>query len=108
MGDLAWGDAGRLLEDPRSVSAADQICRATSSISSNIAEGYSRDTSKARSTFYEYALGSAREARDRYFKARRALDPATVAHRVSPCTQVIRLTLRMIANERRSNRRVSE
>jgi hypothetical protein len=46
---------------------AGQLDRATASISANIAEGYSRRGRRDRGRYYEFALGSAREARDWYF-----------------------------------------
>jgi len=64
LGDLAWGYANRIAIDFRLHDVADQLRRATRRISACIAEGYSRDTGKGRSTYYEYALGSSREARD--------------------------------------------
>jgi four helix bundle protein len=75
LGDLAWQDSNCLAEDARMIHVADQLRRATSRISANIAEGYSRETGKARATYYEYALGSARESRDWYYKARFNLQP---------------------------------
>src|ERR1035437_10479927 len=42
--------------------ALDQLTRAVGSISANIAEGYSRASVADRLRFYEYALGSTREA----------------------------------------------
>jgi four helix bundle protein len=70
---------------------ADQLSRATSSISVNIAEGYSRRGRRDRGRFYEYALGSARESRDWYYQAREAMgDNATLA-RVSLHTSIVRI-----------------
>ncbi len=40
----------------------DQLTRAIGSVAANIAEGYSRSSLADRNRFYEYALGSAREA----------------------------------------------
>ena len=108
LGDLAWQDSMLLCQDSRMVYIAERLRRATSRISASIGEGYSRDTGKARATFYEYASGSARESRDWYYKARHKLDAAVLEHRLSLCTQIIRLTLKMIATERRVNRRASE
>jgi four helix bundle protein len=108
LGDIAWEDITKLMRDRRTMEVGDQLCRAVKRISSCVVEGYSRDTGKARSTFYEYALGSARESRDWYFKGRRVLKPAVIEHRIGLCTQIVKLTLRMIANERQRNRRVSE
>src|SRR5688572_12774390 len=68
LSDLAWIDCGKLLRNVRTLDVADQLGRAVRKISSCVAEGYSRGTSKSRATFYEYALGSTREARDLYYK----------------------------------------
>ena len=82
-------------------SIADQHSRAVGNISSNVGEGYSKSSGKDRARFYEYALGSAREARDWYFKARHAVDPLVIEHRIELTTQIVRLTLTMVAKERR-------
>jgi four helix bundle protein len=103
--DLAWHDVGVLLKNRRTQEIADQLCRSTARISASVIEGYSRDTGKARATFYEYALGSARESRDWYYKARLVLKPKVIAHRMTLCTDIIKLTLKMVATERRTNRR---
>jgi four helix bundle protein len=105
--DLAWHDVAVLLKNRRTRDIADQLGRATARISASVIEGYSRDTGKARSVFYEYALGSARESRDWYYKGRQVLKPEVVDHRVALCTEIAKLTLKMIANERRTNRRPS-
>src|SRR5215218_9553234 len=82
LSDLTWHDCERLLKDRRSRGYADQVVRAGGNISSSVGEGYSRGTGKDRARFYEYALGSAREARDWYFKSRHVLPPDVVAHRM--------------------------
>jgi four helix bundle protein len=105
--DLAWEDGLKLLRDARARSTADQLCRAIGNISSNVVEGYSRGTGKDRARFYEYALGSAREARDWYFKARFVLGPKVTAHRIGITTQLRKLLIRMTSNERRKNIRVN-
>ena len=73
LADLSWQDVTKLTTDRRTVGIADQLFRAACNISSNVAEGYSRGTGKDRARFYEYALGSAREARDWYYKGRHIL-----------------------------------
>ena len=108
LSDLAWEDAGRLLKDRRTWGIADQLYRAVGNISSNVGEGYSRCTGKDRARFYEYALGSARETRDWYYKGRHVLDEALVLHRADVTTRIIRLTLTMISTERTTNRRIGE
>src|SRR5437016_1986269 len=66
--DLAFEDSQYLVADPRTRSIADQLVRAVGRISANVAEGYSRATGKSRALYYDYALGSTREARDWYYK----------------------------------------
>ncbi len=65
-----------------------------------MAEGYSRGTGKDRARFYEYALGSARESRDWYFKARYVLGETVFQHRLELLTRVIQLLLTMIPQQR--------
>ena len=84
----------------RTRSLADQLYRSLGSISANIAEGYSKGTGKDRARFYEYALGSARESRDWYFKARHVLGDEVVEHRIGQQTRIIQLLLTMIPQQR--------
>lgn len=106
LSDLAWDDAKLLLRDPCTCDVANQLFRAVGKISSNVSEGYSRNTGKARAQYYEYALGSAREGRDWYYNGRHVLGPKRADARMELTTQIIRLTLTMANQERRSNRRV--
>jgi four helix bundle protein len=107
LSDLVWNDADTLLKNRKTATIADQLVRAAGHISACIAEGYSRDTGKARAVFYEYAMGSARESRDWYYKARRAFDLKVTKHRLDIAMQIIRLTLKMASVERGLNRRAS-
>lgn len=99
LGDLAWEDVTVLHRDGRTRRIADQLYRAVGSISANLAEGYSRGSGKDRARFYEYALGSAREARDWYYKARHRLGDDLVAARIEILTDVIRLVLGLIQKQ---------
>ena len=105
LSDLCWHDVTRLAEDRRTVGIADQLYRAAGKISSNVGEGYSRNSGKDRARFYEYAIGSARETRDWYFKGRHILDDAVVAHRLDLVTQIVRLTVTMASRERKTLRK---
>lgn len=107
LGDLGWHDAARLAQDRRILSLSDQLYRALGSISANLAEGYSRGTGKDRARFYEYALGSARESRDWYFKARHVLGDPVFQHRLQLLTDIIRLLLTMVPQQRQRTLRES-
>jgi four helix bundle protein len=98
--DVGWHDVTKLVQDRRTLALSNQLCRALGSISANIAEGYSRGSGKDRSRFYEYALGSARESRDWYYKARHVLGQPVVDHRLDLLSQIIRLLLVMIPDQR--------
>ena len=103
LADLCWRDVSKLTVDRRMFGLADQLYRATGSISANTSEGYSRSSGKDRARFYEYALGSARETRGWYFKGRHVLGENVAAHRVALVTQIIRLLLKMIPDQRESS-----
>jgi len=98
--DVGWYDVTKLMQDRRTLRLSDQLYRALGSISANLAEGYSRGTGKDRARFYEYALGSARESRDWYHKGRHILGDTVTQHRLSLLTEIIRLLLTMIPQQR--------
>ena len=100
LSDICWQDVVTLLRHRQLCELADQLYRATGSISANLAEGYSRGTGADRARFYEYALGSARESRDWYFKARHVLSKDATSHRLQFLAEIIRLLLTMVPQQR--------
>lgn len=100
IADMSWDDVTRLGKDQRTIALSDQLYRSVGSISANIAEGYSKSSGKDRARFYEYALGSAREARDWYFKSRHILAEAVIEHRLDYLSQIIRLILTILPDQR--------
>ncbi len=100
LSDIAWLDASALITARRTIGVANQLYEAVGSISANVAEGYSRGTGRDRARFYEYALGSAREARDWYFKARHILGEPASRHRLKFLSEIIRLLLTMVPDQR--------
>ncbi len=104
LADMAWKDSMVLPKAAGGRALQDQLLRATGSIRANIAEGYSRGTGRDRAGFYEYALGSARESRDWYFKCRKALREEAVNARIDLLSEVIRLLLAMIPDPRQRTR----
>jgi four helix bundle protein len=105
-GDLAWHDATKLAGDRRTISLSDQLFRAIGSIGANIAEGYGRGSGKDQVRLWEYALGSAREARGWYYQARYLLTDEVASHRMRLLTQITRSLLAAIPVQRR--RRIAE
>jgi four helix bundle protein len=98
--EVGWYDVTELMKDKRTHSLSDQLYRSLGSISANIAEGYSHHTGKSRAQYYQYALGSARESRDWYYKAHHILKDDVVNHRIALMTQVIKLLLVMVPQQR--------
>ena len=107
LGDLAWQDVTKLMRDRRTLSAADQLFRSSGSIAANLSEGFSRSTGRERARFYEFSLGSARETRDWYLRGRHILGERVAIHRIDLTTQIIRLILAMIPDQRRNDYRLS-
>ena len=100
IAEISWHDALELNRHSLTRSIADQLYRAVCSISANIAEGYSRSTGKDRARFLEYSLGSAREARDWYYKSRHTLKEEVVKHRIDLLTQIIKILSVLTPNQR--------
>ena len=101
LSDLCWFDVTKLMQDKRTQDLSDQLYRAVGSVSANIAEGYSKSTGKDRARFYEYALGSARESRDWYYKSHHILGDDIANHRMNFMTQIIRLLTTMVLQHRK-------
>jgi four helix bundle protein len=98
--DVAWRDVTKLMQDRRTLELSNQLYSAVGSISSNIAEGYSRGSHKDQARFYEYSLGSSRESRNWYFEGGHVLTEKIALHRIQLHTQIIRHLLRIIPAER--------
>ena len=101
--EIGWQDVLKLASDRRMLGLSDQLYRSLGSVSANLAKGYSRGTSKERAHFYEYTLGSGRESRDWYYKSRHTLGEAVAFHRIQLMTQIIRLLLSMVPQQRGYN-----
>ena len=99
-GDIAWADVTKLAGDHRTRSLADQLYRVVGSVGANIAEGYSRNSGKDEARMFEYAPGSAREARHWYYQSRYLLTDEVTTHRLKLLTQIVRLLLTMISRVR--------
>jgi four helix bundle protein len=100
LGHCADEDMRRISGDARFVHNAAQLCRAAGSITANTAEAYSRQSKRDRIRFYEYALGSAAEAKTWYLGMRSVLDAATLEARLGVLQSITRLLLTMIRSAR--------
>jgi four helix bundle protein len=100
LADISWHDAKKLTSDHCTRSLSDQLYRSIGSVSANLEEGYSKQSAKDRARFYEYALGSARESRGWYYKARHVLGEAVADHRMDLITQIVRLLIKMVPDQR--------
>ena len=105
VAEIGWDDVVLLNKNSLTRDAADQILRSLNSISANIAEGYSRSTGKDRARYFEYALGEAREAQDRYFKVRRVLKNEVVLHRIKLLTQIVKMLNALVPTQRQQGLR---
>jgi four helix bundle protein len=103
--DIGWKDVTKLMKDVRTRNLSSQLYDALGSVGANIAEGYSRVSGKDQARFYEYALGSARESRSRYFNARHLLGDAVSSHRFELLSSISRLLQVMIPDQRTSRLR---
>lgn len=101
LADTAWPDVLELDRHGPTRTIAAQLYGALGSIPAHLSEGYSRGGTADRVRFYEYALGSAREAREWYARGQPILGSARVAERSDLLTSVVRLLLTVIPSERR-------
>lgn len=101
-GDIGWSDVLVLSKNKLMYGIADQLHRSLDSISANLTEGYSRSKGLDRARFIEYALGSARESRDWYYKSKQVLSPEVIKHRMGLMTQIVSMLTPMIQHQRKN------
>ena len=100
IASVASRDALVAQRDARFTHVAPQLVRAAGSIAANIAEGYSRQSRRDRIRYYEYALGSANEAKSWYTTAADVFDATAIEDRLTYLSRASQLLPRMIQNER--------
>jgi four helix bundle protein len=98
--DWSWDDLERLRANSRTAGISEQLDRSLRGIGATYTEAYSRRSSKDRCRYYEYSLGSAREARDWIFKGRRVLGPERTHELLTLLARIIRLLMTTLVNER--------
>ncbi|RME69402.1 MAG: four helix bundle protein, partial [Chloroflexi bacterium] len=92
--DLTWEDCHPLRGDYRGRAVVDQLIRSAGSICANIEEGTGRGFQGKEYTYYlRLALGSARETKGWYYRARQLLSPPILEHRLKLLDEIISLLL---------------
>ncbi len=89
LADLAWEDTGKWLSNPRGKEIAMQLIRSAGSTCANLEEGYGRGFGKDNAYFQRVALGSARESRGWYYRARHLLEAEVFQHRINLLDEII-------------------
>ena len=102
---LAAQDAAELENHPRFAATISQLVKSAGSVPATVSEGYSRLSRRERIKYYEYALGSAREATTRYSNAADTLPAEIVDQRLTLLARACQLLLKMIQNERKGKGR---
>ncbi len=100
LSDICWEDVSKLEKDPRTKSLSNQLYRAVGSVAANLEEGYSKQSAKDRARFYEYSLGSARESRGWFYRGRHVLGEKVFEHRAWVLTEIIKMLLTIVPEER--------
>ena len=103
LADISWHDRDKIIRKKKNFSLADQLHRSAGSISANISEGYSRNSQADKLRFYEYALGSAREARGWYYQAKLVFSKQDLEFRLELLSQIIKLLLNIIHSVRKNH-----
>jgi four helix bundle protein len=100
--DLVWEDSELLMRDRRGQVIAEQLIDSAGSICANIEEGYGRGYGKDRNYFLRISVGSARETRGWYYRARHLLSTAVLEQRLTLASEVIALLVTELNKQRQS------
>ena len=98
--DLAWEDCEQLMRDKRGRAIAEQLIRSAGSISASIEEGHGRGYGKQRNWFFTVSIGSARESKGWYWRARKLLSAKVLDHRLALADKVIALLVSELSRQR--------
>jgi four helix bundle protein len=102
--DLLWEDCGGLMKDVRGRAIAEQIVRSGGSIGANIEEGFGRGFGAEFAYFLRVALGSARETRGWYYRARRLLKPEVLEHRLGLLDEIVGVLVKAASHQKQQSK----
>jgi len=100
--DDFWDDSEILGKDYRGRELVKQQTRSLDSVCANIEEGYGRGFGRDYAHFLGYALGSARETRGWYFRAKHLLPLEVLEHRLALIDEIIALLVKAIGYQRKT------
>ena len=103
--DLLWEDCESLMKDVRGRAIAEQIIRSGGSIGANVEEGFGRGFGAEFAYFLRVALGSARETRGWYYRARRLLKPEVLTHRLDLLDEIVGVLVKSVDHQKQLSRR---
>jgi four helix bundle protein len=106
--DIGWPDVNAIYKNDLMQRLANQLYGSLGSISANLTEGYSRSKGLDRARFFEYSLGSSRESRDWYYKARHVIPTDVYQHRMGLHTKIISMLVPLIPYQRSHSIREEE
>ena len=102
LSDVAWDDCGKLKSDHRGKAISQQLIRSAGSIPANIEEGYGRGYGKDYARFLRIAIGSCRETKGWYFRARHTLSEKLIEERITLINNIISALVKIERNQRRN------
>lgn len=105
--DICWRDCEKLIAHPLGKPVAQQLIRSAGSISANIEEGYGRGFGKSRDNFLRIALGSTRESKGWYYRAKNLLATEVFEHRLQLLNEVVALLVTEINRSKQMNKSVN-
>jgi four helix bundle protein len=91
--ELVWQDSEKLVRDRRDRAIAEQLVRSVGSVSANVEEGHGRGYGKQRNWFFTVSIGSARESKGWYWRARHLVSTEVLDHRLALADEVIALLI---------------
>jgi four helix bundle protein len=89
--ELVWQDSEKLVSDRRGRAIAEQLVRSAGSVSANVEEGHGRGYGKQRNWFFTVSIGSVRESKGWYWRARHLVSSEVLDHRLALADEVIAL-----------------
>ena len=98
--DLVWQDCAGLARDRRGRAISEQLIRSAGSISANVEEGHGRGYGKQRNWFLTISIGSARESKGWYWRAKELLPLQVLNHRLALADEVIALLITELDRQR--------